>query len=162
DDRHRRTGRVLLGLLAVTTGGTRQVYDEIGTCYSARRQADPRLARQRLRVNRMQLRRQWCTRFASVILVATAFGAFVRGHGPAMADVVTWYDVLGIAPGASSETIRRAYVERTKKLEHAQIGHPPPLVIDAIDRGHKALKAAWLVLGDPARRECYDEETGGE
>jgi hypothetical protein len=97
-----------------------------------------------------------------VIFVATAFGAFARGHGPAMADVVTWYDVLGIAPGASSETIRRAYVERTKKLEHAQIGHPPPLVIDAIDRGHKALEAAWLVLRDPARRECYDEETGGE
>jgi len=27
-----------------------------------------------------------------------------------MADRITWYDILGISPGASSETVRRAYL----------------------------------------------------
>ena len=36
----------------------------------------------------------------------------------------------------------------------------PAAVADAADRGWKVLHAAWLVLGDRAERERYDEELG--
>jgi curved DNA-binding protein CbpA len=77
-----------------------------------------------------------------------------------MADRITWYDILGIVPGASSETVRWAYQDKTRQLERAQIAGTPPEVIDAAARGRKALDAAWLILGNPAERERYDEQIG--
>ena len=77
-----------------------------------------------------------------------------------MTDRITWCDILGILPGASSETVRRAYLDKARQLERTQIAGAPPEVIDAAARGRKALDAAWLILGNPAERERYDEQIG--
>jgi curved DNA-binding protein CbpA len=77
-----------------------------------------------------------------------------------VADRMTWYEILGIVPGATSETVRRAYLDRTRQLEQTQAAGAPSQVIEAAVRGRKALDAAWLILGYPAERERYDEEIG--
>jgi curved DNA-binding protein CbpA len=77
-----------------------------------------------------------------------------------MADRITWYDILGISPGASSDTVRRAYQDKAQYLERDWITGAPPKVIEAAARGRKATDAAWLILGDPAERQRYDEQIG--
>jgi len=77
-----------------------------------------------------------------------------------MADRITWYDILGISPGASSDTVRRAYQDKAQQLERDWFASAPPEVIVAAARGRKALDAAWLVLGDRAERERYDRQIG--
>ena len=81
-----------------------------------------------------------------------------RGAVPARR--ITWYDILGIEPGASAETVRRACQDRGRQLEDERMAGAPAAVTDAADRGWKVLHAAWLVLGDRAERERYDEELG--
>lgn len=83
-----------------------------------------------------------------------------RDHGAAMADRITLYDILGIVPGSSTETVRRAYQDKARQLDRAQIAAAPAKVIEAATRGRKALDTAWLVLGKPAERERYDEQIG--
>ena len=73
---------------------------------------------------------------------------------------ITWYDVLGIEPGASAETVRRACQDRGRQLEDERMAGAPEAVADAADRGWRVLHAAWLVLGDRAERERYDQELG--
>ncbi|MDR0344665.1 MAG: DnaJ domain-containing protein [Nocardiopsaceae bacterium] len=75
-----------------------------------------------------------------------------------MADRITWYDILGISPGASSESVRHAYQDKQTQLKHDRIADAPPEVAAAAARGRKALDAAWLVLGNPAERQRYDEQ----
>lgn len=77
-----------------------------------------------------------------------------------MADRITWYDILGISPGATSESVRRAYQDKETQLKHHRIADAPPEVAAAAARGRKALDAAWLVLGNPAERQQYDEQIG--
>jgi PASTA domain len=81
-------------------------------------------------------------------------------RGAVLARRITWYDILGIEPGASAETVRRACQNRGRQLEDEQMAGAPEAVADAADRGWKVLHAAWLVLGDRAERERYDEELG--
>ena len=77
-----------------------------------------------------------------------------------MADRITWYGILGIVPGASSDTVRRAYQDKAQQLERDWFASAPPDVIEAAARGRKVLDAAWLVLGDRAERERYDAQIG--
>jgi DnaJ domain/PASTA domain len=77
-----------------------------------------------------------------------------------MADRITWYDILGISPGASSDTVRRAYRDKAQYLERDWIAGAPPKVIEAAVRGRKTIDAAWRILGDPAERQRYDEQIG--
>ena len=77
-----------------------------------------------------------------------------------MPDGLTWYDILGISPGASSATIRRAYEDKVQQLRPDRIAGAPANVIAAATRGRQALDGAWRVLGDRATRERYDDETG--
>lgn len=77
-----------------------------------------------------------------------------------MADRITWYDILGISPGATSESVRRAYQDKEKQLEHDRIADAPPEVVAAAARGRKILDAAWLVLGNRVERQRYDEQIG--
>jgi len=77
-----------------------------------------------------------------------------------MADRITWYDILGILPGAASDTVLRAYRDKVRQLERTQIAGVPSAVIQAATRGRMALDAAWLILGNPAEREQYDEQIG--
>jgi len=77
-----------------------------------------------------------------------------------MADRITWYDILGIAQGASLETVQFAYQAKSKQLQDYGIAAAPPDVALAAARGQKAVDAAWLILGDRAQRERYDEQIG--
>ena len=77
-----------------------------------------------------------------------------------MADRITWYDILGVAPGASAETVERAYQARAKQLRDYLIADVPAEVADAAARGKKAVDAAWLILGNRPQREQYDEQIG--
>jgi curved DNA-binding protein CbpA len=83
-----------------------------------------------------------------------------RNGRAAMADRITWYDILGILPSASPETVRRAYQDKARQLERAQTAGVPPQVADAAARGRVALDGAWLILGNRSVRERYDEEIG--
>jgi hypothetical protein len=82
------------------------------------------------------------------------------GRGAVLGRRITWYDILGIEPGASAETVRRACQERGRQLEDDRMAGAPEAVADAAARGWRVLHAAWLVLGDRAERERYDEELG--
>jgi hypothetical protein len=77
-----------------------------------------------------------------------------------VADCITWYDILGITPGASAETVRRAYQARAEQLQDYQIAGAPPEIAHAATRARKAIDAAWLILGNRAHREPYDEAIG--
>jgi hypothetical protein len=73
---------------------------------------------------------------------------------------MTWYDILGVAPGASAETVRRAYEARTEQLRSYGVAGSPLEVTEAAARGEKAINAAWLILGNRGLREQYDEDVG--
>ena len=77
-----------------------------------------------------------------------------------MADLITLYDVLGITPGASAETVQRAYQAKANQLQSYQVAGAPAEVAQAAARGQKAIDAAWLILGNRAQREHYDEQIG--
>ncbi len=63
------------------------------------------------------------------------------------------YELLGVAPHASHDEIRRAY----RAL--AQVHHPDTNP-DAAAASMVEINAAWEVLGDPARRREYDWAIG--
>jgi hypothetical protein len=73
---------------------------------------------------------------------------------------LTWYDILGIMPGASTDEIRCAYEDRASQLGPESISGAPSKVVTAADRALNAAKEAWRVLGDPGSRVRYDEEVG--
>jgi len=64
---------------------------------------------------------------------------------------VTHYEVLGVAPTASSAEIKRAYREMARR-HHPDVGGGD----DVMER----LNRAWATLGDPARRRAYDNVLG--
>jgi hypothetical protein len=73
---------------------------------------------------------------------------------------ITWYEVLGVLPGADPEKIRRRYQERTALLHGEMIAGAPSNVLIAVRRAQEFLDGAWEILGDPASRYRYDELTG--
>ncbi|WP_208027944.1 J domain-containing protein [Rhabdothermincola sediminis] len=65
------------------------------------------------------------------------------------------YEVLGVAPTASMEEIRRAY------LGLARDAHPdlhPHGERHAADERMRRINAAWAIVGDERRRRTYDEQ----
>jgi hypothetical protein len=73
---------------------------------------------------------------------------------------ITWYEVLGVLPGADAEKIRRKYQERTGLLRGEMISGAPSNVLIVIRRAQEFLDGAWEVLGNPAVRERYDVAAG--
>lgn len=61
------------------------------------------------------------------------------------------YAVLGVQPDASAASIRDAY--RTK----ARLVHPDSTSGSGSPEAMRELNEAWRVLGDPAKRQRYDE-----
>jgi DnaJ domain len=77
-----------------------------------------------------------------------------------VAELITWYDILGVTAGAASDTISYAYGQRIALLAPELFAGAPSPVLAAATRAREAVQAAWFVLGDPARRNRYDKEIG--
>jgi DnaJ-domain-containing protein 1 len=68
------------------------------------------------------------------------------------------YDVLGVAPDAAPEELRRAYLGLARRLHPDRVASTTMAAADA-DRSARRMQevnAAWGVLGDPLRRADYD------
>ncbi len=77
-----------------------------------------------------------------------------------MAQDITLYDVLGISPSASADTLRRAREDRVRQLRPGLEAGAPSPVVAAVARAREAAEFAGLVLGDPELRRRYDREIG--
>jgi curved DNA-binding protein CbpA len=77
-----------------------------------------------------------------------------------MEQGVTWYEVLGVMPGAEPRKIKREYEARSGLLGPELIAGAPSNVLTAVSRAQGLLEEAWRVLSDPESRRCYDEEAG--
>ena len=73
---------------------------------------------------------------------------------------ITWYDVLGVLPGAEARKIKREYESKSALLRPDMIAGAPPDVLEAVMRAQDMLDGAWEVLGDPVSRKRYDEAVG--
>ena len=71
-------------------------------------------------------------------------------------DVPTHYEVLGVDPGADTETIRRAYVMVAKATHPDRRGSDDPERVARAEEHIRLANAAWNVLRDPGRRAEYD------
>lgn len=65
---------------------------------------------------------------------------------------LTYYQRLGLSPGASPEAIRRAYRQLSKRY------HPDtsPLAPEVAIRRFQELQEAYLILSNPLQRATYD------
>jgi curved DNA-binding protein CbpA len=77
-----------------------------------------------------------------------------------MERAITWYEVLGVLPGADPDKIKRKYDERASLLRPEMISGAPANVLAVVTRAQYYLDTAWAILGDPARRSRYDETAG--
>src|SRR5579859_5686513 len=77
-----------------------------------------------------------------------------------MERAITWYEVLGVLPGAEPEKIRRKFDERTALLRAELIAGAPSNVLWAVSRAQNFLDTAWEILGDSDSRNRYDELAG--
>ncbi len=75
-----------------------------------------------------------------------------------MADQLSYYDILGVEPGASADEIGRAYETKAGVLAPAMIAGAPSKVLSVVDRARAAIEAAQRTLLDPAARRQYDIE----
>ena len=82
--------------------------------------------------------------------------------GRLLMNVVTWYDVLGVVPGATPDDIREAWQARQAALQPGKLAGAPADVLSAADRARQAVEEAWRVLADPPAREAYDQNVGFE
>jgi hypothetical protein len=73
---------------------------------------------------------------------------------------ITWYDILGVLPGASAANIQREYDAKTSLLRPELISGAPSKVVTAASRAQAILDAARRVLCDPANRARYDAVEG--
>lgn len=78
------------------------------------------------------------------------------GKGPG----ITWYDVLGVLPGASAEQVQRQHDSKAGLLWPELVAGAPSPVVAAASRARDILDAARRVLTDPANRARYDEAVG--
>jgi DnaJ domain len=80
--------------------------------------------------------------------------------GAAIAPGITWYDVLGVMPGAETRKIQRKYEDKASLLRPELISGARPNVVTAVRVAQELLDTAWEVLGDPDSRMRYDEAAG--
>jgi len=80
--------------------------------------------------------------------------------GSELQQGVSWYDVLGVLPGASAAKIQRTYDAKMSLLRPELISGAPSNVVKAASRAQGILDAALRALGDPVNREFYDLAAG--
>jgi curved DNA-binding protein CbpA len=73
---------------------------------------------------------------------------------------ITWYDLLGALPDASSEDIQQAYDAKAGLLRPELLSGAPSTVVTAAARAQGIIDAARRVLSDPASRQRYDQAAG--
>jgi curved DNA-binding protein CbpA len=73
---------------------------------------------------------------------------------------ITWYDLLGALPDASSQDIQQAYDAKAGLLRPELLSGAPPTVVTAAARAQGIIDAARQVLSDPVSRQRYDEAAG--
>jgi len=83
-----------------------------------------------------------------------------RDGTTAIAGQLSYYDILGVLPGASADDVQRSYQARMAVLAPGMIAGAPSKVITAVDRAHVALELACRTLTDPVARARYDTEIG--
>ena len=71
------------------------------------------------------------------------------------------YDVLGVAPGAGPDEVRRAYLERARLLHPDRLQGLPPDQSARMARAMQDVNEAWRVLRSPASRAAYDDRLAG-
>jgi len=74
--------------------------------------------------------------------------------------IVTWYEILGVMPGATTEEIQGQYDSQASLLRPELISGAPSPVITAVSRAQQLLDTARDVLGNPATRARYDATAG--
>jgi hypothetical protein len=77
-----------------------------------------------------------------------------------MEQNITLYDMLGVSPGASADTLRQARDERVRQLRPGVEAGAPSPVVAAVARAREAVEVAGLVLSDPEARLRYDRQIG--
>ncbi|HKI99790.1 MAG TPA: J domain-containing protein [bacterium] len=70
--------------------------------------------------------------------------------------MVDYYNLLGIAPDAAPDEVRRAFRARAKAVHPDAHPHGSPVEQEAQRRRFIALAQAYETLSDPDRREAYD------
>ena len=75
-----------------------------------------------------------------------------------LVDMLTWYDVLGVLPGASQGEVQSAYRERARLLDPRMLDGAPSKVLTAADAARATVGEAWRILRDAAARRRYDEQ----
>ena len=70
----------------------------------------------------------------------------------------TLYDVLGVAPTADADELRRAYLSRARESHPDRYVDAPPADRNDAERRMRDVNEAWNVLGNPRRRRRYDLE----
>jgi hypothetical protein len=80
--------------------------------------------------------------------------------GAAIAPGITWYDVLGVMPGAETRKIQRKYEDKASLLRPELTSGAPPNIVTAVRLAQELLDTAWEVLADPDSRKRYDEAVG--
>ena len=91
--------------------------------------------------------------YASLGLLQTLAAAAER-----LAGMLTWYDVLGVLPGASPGEVQSAYQERARLLDPRMLNGAPSKVLKAADAARATVGEAWHILQDAAARRRYDEQ----
>jgi hypothetical protein len=74
----------------------------------------------------------------------------------------THYEVLGVAPGASHDEIKRAYLDRALKYHPDRQAEQTAEARERAEFHMRELNGAWEVLRSPARRADYDARLRGD
>jgi hypothetical protein len=77
-----------------------------------------------------------------------------------MADRLSYYDILGVLPGASADEVQQGYDAKISVLAPAMIAGAPSKAVAVVDRARAVLDLARRTLLDPAARRRYDTEIG--
>jgi hypothetical protein len=75
-----------------------------------------------------------------------------------LVGMLTWYDVLGVLPGASPMQVQSAYQERARLLDPRMLNGAPSKVLKAADAARATVGEAWRILQDAAARRRYDAQ----
>lgn len=74
--------------------------------------------------------------------------------------MATHYEVLGVERGASSEQVRKAYLDAARRHHPDKHAGSEADVMAQARAAMATVNAAWEVLGNPARRRAYDQSLG--